>query len=506
MKIERAKNASRNAIFGFILKIYSLVLPFVIRTAMIYLMGVEYLGLNSLFTSVLQVLNLAELGVGSAMVFSMYKPIAVDDKVRICALMKLYRLYYRIIGLVVLVGGILVLPFIPKLIKSDVPVDVNVYTLYLLNLCTTVLTYWLFAYRNSLFQAHQRTDIISKITLFTDTIKYVIQLVVLCFFKNYYYYVIAILFTQVLNNILIALNSKRMFPQYMPDGEVLPEERKAINQRIKDLFTSKLGGTILNSADTLVISACLGLRVLAIYQNYFYIVSALQGIVTIIFASVIAGSGNSMVTETKEKNYADFRKITWITFWIIGFAVCGMVCVYQPLMRVWVKDELMLPYGYVIFFCLYFVGVMTVQLLSVYKDAAGIWHQDRFRPLISGVINLILNLVLVNFIGLYGILLSTIISVYFISIPWIFYNVFYSIFQGKLKYYIKDIGRYSVVIIVCTVITAFICELIPNKGMISLVIKMIVCTIVCNMLFLMIYRKTKIFQEIKVTFLGMIRK
>ena len=137
-KIERTKNASRNISFGVILKIYQILVPFLMRTAMIYLMGVQYLGLNSLFTSVLQVLNLAELGVGSAMVYSMYKPIAEDDETTICALMKLYRTYYRVIGLVIAVVGCALTPFIPNLIKSDVPAGLNIYLLYivLINLST----------------------------------------------------------------------------------------------------------------------------------------------------------------------------------------------------------------------------------------------------------------------------------------------------------------------------------------------------------------------------------
>ena len=139
-KIERTKNASRNIVFGVILKAYQILVPFLMRTAMIYLMGVQYLGLNSLFTSILQVLNLAELGVGSAMVYSMYKPIAEDDDTTICALMKLYRTYYRVIGLVIAVVGCVLTPFIPHLIKSDVPAGLNIYILYLLNLGATVLS------------------------------------------------------------------------------------------------------------------------------------------------------------------------------------------------------------------------------------------------------------------------------------------------------------------------------------------------------------------------------
>ena len=496
MKIERTKNAARNVVFGMILKIYALALPFVMRTAMIYWLGIEYLGLNSLFTSVLEVLNLAELGVGSAMIFSMYKPIAEDDREKICALMNLYHCYYRVIGGVVLAGGLVIFPFLPHLIKGDIPSDINIYILYLLNLSATVLTYWLFAYRNSIFSAYQRTDIISKVTIVTDTVKYAIQLSVLVIFHNYYLYVITILATQILNNVCIAYLSKKMYPQYEPKGKVSKSEQKKINKRIGDLFTSKLGGTIVGSADTIVISSFIGLKILAVYQNYYYIITALSGLVIILFNAVTAGSGNSMVTESTEKNYHDFKKLSWISYWLIGFAICGLFCLYQTLMKVWVGADLMLDNNFVPLFCLYFAGNMTIQLLSVYKNAAGIWHEDRFRPLISGLANLALNLIMVKFIGLYGILLSTIISIYFISAPWLLHNVFTLIFPGKFKDYRKDLVAYMSVIIVVTFITSRICNLIPDAGFGSLIVKTIVCSVVCNGLFLLIYHKSLIFKEV----------
>ena len=179
MKIERTKNATRNIIYGVILKIYQLLGPFILRTIFIYTLGVKYLGLNSLFNSILSVLNLAELGVGSALIFSMYKPIAENDTEKICALMNLYKLYYRIIGLVILVIGLILVPFIPNLISGSVPKDINIYVLYLMNLCATVLSYWMFAYKTCLFGAHQRNDIISKITMVSSTLQYIVQAILL---------------------------------------------------------------------------------------------------------------------------------------------------------------------------------------------------------------------------------------------------------------------------------------------------------------------------------------
>ena len=423
-KIERTKNATRNIIFGVILRAYQIIVPFLMRTAMIYLMGVQYLGLNSLFTSVLQVLNLAELGVGSAMIYSMYRPIAEDDNTTICALMKLYRTYYRLIGLIIAVVGCILTPFIPKLISGDIPQGINIYILYLLNLGATVLSYWLFAYKNSILQAHQRTDIVSKVTLITNTIQYVLQLFVLWIFKNYYLYVIVMLVTQALTNIVTAIMADKIYPQFKPKGELHKEEIHQINQKIRDLFTAKLGGVVVGSADTIVISAFLGLTTLAVYQNYYFIMNSICGFITVIFSAITAGIGNSLVTESSEKNYNDFKKFTFIICFILCICCCCFVGLYQPFMKLWVGKK--------------------------------------FRPLIGACANLIMNIVLVQVIGLYGIILSTVFSYIFISMPWLIHNLFKFLYNESLKVYLKDLSMYILVAILATTITTIICRKITN--------------------------------------------
>lgn len=424
MKIERTKNAARNIVFGSILKIYQIAVPFIMRTAMLYLLGVQYLGLNSLFASILQVLNLAELGVGSAMVYSMYKPIVNDDTKTICALMKLYRLYYRIIGLVIAIIGLALLPFIPKLITGKIPLDINIYVLYLLNLGTTVLSYWLFAYKNCLLDAHQRIDMNSKISIFMTTIQYLLQLLVLIFLKNYYIFLIVALFAQAMTNIVTSIIVSKMYPQYKPKGKLHRREVMIINNRIKDLFTARFGAVIVNSTDTLVISAFLGLTMLAIYQNYFYILSSIISFVAIIFSSCTAGIGNSIIVETMKKNFNDLKKFTFIISWIAGFCTCCLLCLYQPFMKIWVGEKYELNFSVVICFCIYYFVYEINQLLNMYKDAAGIWHEDRFRPLITALSNLVMNLIMVQFIGIYGVMLSTVLSTLFVGMPWLLHNFF----------------------------------------------------------------------------------
>ena len=489
-KIERTKNATRNIIFGVILKAYQIIVPFLMRTALIYLMGVQYLGLNSLFTSILQVLNLAELGVGSAMIYSMYKPIAEDDNATICALMKLYKTYYRIIGLVIAVIGCALTPFIPKLISGDVPDNLNIYLLYLLNLGATVLSYWLYAYKNCILQAHQRVDIVSKVSLVTSTIQYALQLLVLWLFKDYYLYVIVLLATQALTNITTAMCADRIYPQFKPKGQIATEEKKAINNRIKDLFTSKIGGIIYDSADTIVISSFLGLTALAIYQNYFYILNAITGLITVVFSACTAGIGNSIVVETKEKNYKDLNKFTFIICWGAGFCAVCLLCLYQPFMELWVGKDLMLSSSAVICFVVYFFVRQLNSLFNTYKDASGMWHEDRFRPLVAALTNLALNLILVQFIGLYGILISTVLAIVCVGMPWLLHNLFTVIFEKKyLVGYLKNLLYYCFIILINCTITYFICTKV-NAGLITtLVIRGAICVVLPNLIYLFAYYK-----------------
>ncbi|ETJ38922.1 Polysaccharide biosynthesis protein [human gut metagenome] len=496
MKIERSENAKRNIVFGTMLKIYQMVIPFMMRTAMIYLLGVEYVGLNSLFASVLQVLNIAELGVGSAMVYSMYKPIAEDDKITICALMNLYKIYYRVIGMIILGLGIIIVPFIPKLISGHIPIDINIYILYLLNLGTTVLSYWLFAYKNSILQAHQRTDMISKVMLFTDTIKYVLQIGVLFIFHNYYYYIIVILITQIMTNIITAVVSDKMYPQYKSKGKLSKDMIKQINQRIRDLFTSKIGMVIVNSVDTIVISAFLGLTVLAVYQNYFYLITAITGIIGTVFTSVTAGIGNSIIVESKEKNFQDLNKFTFIIAWISGVCVSCFLCLFQPFMSIWVGKEFLLDFSVVICLCIYFFVYEINQLLNTYKDAAGIWNEDRFRPLVTAFTNLVMNLIMVQFMGIYGIVLSTILSALFVGMPWLLHNLFTVLFDKKqLVPYLKRLLFYVVIVFFSTFATYHICNLFNQSDVLLILIRLVICMIVPNGIFFVAYYRMKEFKH-----------
>lgn len=492
MKIERTKNASKNIAAGLFLKIYQMITPFLMRTAMIHYMGEQYLGLNSLFYSILHILNLAELGVGNAMVFSMYKPIAEDDEPKICALMRLYRTYYRLIGLVIGVIGVALTPAIPKLISGEVPAELNVYVLYLMNLGATVLTYWLFAYRNCLVQAHQKTSVTSWVSVVTTTLQYGIQLAVMIFCKNYYIHVMTALLCQAINNVVTAYITTKMYPQYKPVGKLSREETKGINGRIRDLFTGKIGTVILNSADSVVISAFMGLIALTIFQNYFFILTSVIAILEIILQSIMAGVGNSLVVESREKNYRDLEKFSFLFLWLIGICTCCFLGLYQPFMEFWMGKERMVSYGVVICFAIYFFVYCFNRLLNIYKDAAGLWHADRFRPLVKAIINLGLNLWWVQMWGFYGVLLSTVFAIAVVGMPWLLHNLFTLYFEKKqLKAYLKQIGLLVFLTILAGAVVVVGCHyirfpFIPGKWglLVTMFVRAVVCVAVPNMIFM----------------------
>lgn len=501
MKLEKTKNAKRIIFFDVISKIYNLFIPFLIRTLMIRFMGIEYIGLGSLFSSVLSVLNLAELGVGSAMVFSMYQSVAEEDTEKTCALMRMYKIYYRIIGLVIGVIGICIIPVFPRFIEENslrtLPSELNIYVLYGLYLASTVCTYWMFAYKNCILNAYQRNDIYTKITMITGTVQYALQVAAIGIFQNYYLYILTTIFTGIASNCITAITVSKLYPEYKCEGSLSKEENKIIGNRIKDMFLYKIGGVFITSVDTLVISKYLGITVLAQYNNYYYVVSAICGFVNIFHGACLAGVGNSLLTETKEKIFNDLKKIFFLFYWILGFCCSCFLCLFQPFITIWVGKENLLNIYIVIFFCIYFFCLETEIFLGLYRDAAGLWHEDVPRTFVACIANLFLNLCMVRRWGVYGVLASTFIQSIFISVPWMSYYVFRKVFtKSEHKYYFQRIINYLFVTTLACTITYAVCYFIPEiNSLVTLIIRSFVCLVIPNTLFYLLYRKNEEFVE-----------
>lgn len=495
MKINRTKNTTRNIKWGFIEKLITLLMPFVTRTVLIKILGAEYLGLSSLFTSVLSVLSLAELGFGSAIVFSMYEPIAKDDNDTLCALLNAYRKIYYVIGAVVLAAGLILLPFIGFLIKGDVPSDINVYILYCIYLGNTVVSYFLYAYKTALFSAFQRNDLASKRTAAVTFLSNVFKVVLLLSFRNYYIYVVVIPLATILTNILNARLANRMFPAIQCRGSISKDTAAGIKKRLVGLISFKMYNVIFTSVDTIVISAFLGLTPLAIYNNYYYIQSAITGFITILSASMTAGIGNKMVTNTVADNYRDFKKFVFMNGWVVSWCSVCLICLYQHFILLWVGQELLFPVHTMLLMVAYFTLPKITTMTYTYREAAGLWWEDRFRPIVATVVNLGLNLLLVQICGMDGVIISTLICTVFINVPWGSRVLFKNYFKTSTREYFLRIFYYLIVTAGSAALTWSACSFVPSEGFGGLVIKMVLCVIVPNVLFWVGYFKLPEFGE-----------
>ncbi len=506
MVIERTKNAARGIVWGFIERGLSVLLPFATRTVMIKVLGAEYLGLSSLFTSILSVLSLTELGLGSAIVFSMYEPIARDDNDLLCALLNTYRKIYYVIGTIILLIGLILSPIVPKLITGSIPEDVNLYALYFVYLLNTVISYYLFAYKTAIFSAYQRNDLISIRSMIVSIASNTVKIIVLLLYKNYYVYIAIIPLATVLTNYLNARMASSMFPTLKCRGNITQQMALSIKKRVVGLLSFKIYNVVFTSVDTIVVSLFLGLVPLAIYNNYYYIQSSITGFITIIMTSMIAGIGNKMVTNCKEDNYVDFRKFVFMNGWIVSWCSICLVCLYQHFMLIWVGEELVFPVRTMILMTLYFLIPRLTTMTYTYREAAGLWWEDRFRPIIATVTNIVGNLLLVKLIGMDGVIISTLICSLFINIPWGTIILFKNYFKRSAAQYFIDISVYFASTIIVGSITYFICNFVDLYNLGGLMIKCIICLVVPNVCFFIIYNRTGQYRLSKQFVCSLVRK
>jgi len=497
MILEKSKNAKRNMLFGFINKIVGMLLPFIVRTIIIKYMGEEFLGLNSLFTSILQVLSLSELGFSSAVTFSMYKPIAEDNKEAICSLLNFYRKVYYCIGAIVLTVGLLIMPFLKHLIMGEIPPDINIYVLYLFYLASTVSSYWLFGYKTALLNGYQRQDVISNVLSITQIIMYVLQIVAIHFTRNYYIYLVMTPICTILNNLINSYIVDRIYPDFKCNGKIQDRELSSIKKQVPGLMINKLCYISRNSFDSIFISAFLGLNMSAVYGNYYYIMNAIVAILLVVSNAVLAGVGNSQVTMSVEKNYDVMKKMNFIYMWISGFCTISLLCIYQPFMKLWVGQTMMFDYSTVILISLYFYALEMGVVRGVYSDAAGLWWENRYRAIIESIVNLILNYVFVLLWGINGIVIATLLSLFIINFCWGSQIVFKHYFKSskKMMEYYRFHAVFFLVTTVIAVITVLVCSGVNINKWADVIVKIVICAILPNILYVVIFYHTEMYAE-----------
>lgn len=501
IRLNRTWNAVRNIIFGIINKIVILIFPFILRTVLIKVLGMEYAGLDGLFVSVLEVLNLSELGLSTAIVYCMYKPIAYGDEESICALLKLFRKMYFSIGVFVLAIGIIIMPFMKYFIKGSCPADINLYVLYLIYLMNSCVSYFFMGYKSSILSAYQRLDIVQGISTLVKGVMYIVQIgsIILC--SNYYVYVIMLPIFTIMINLLTAFETKKFFPQYICRGEVSKEIKSDLREKVSGLMITKLCAVTRNSFDSIFISAFIGLAISAIYSNYYFIMKSVILVLGIIVQAVLAGVGNSIQTESVEQNYNDLKRFNFMYLWISGVCTACLFSLYQPFMCLWMGEDNLLPFSSIVLFCMYFFLLKMGDMQSVYYNAAGLWWNYRKCTIFEAFLNLILNFILGKIWGLNGIIAGTLISLFVINFLYAERLIFKYYFKNgkELEFYIKQI-KYAVTTVVVCFITYEICDYITDienmeYGIGVMGIRALVCLVFSNLIYLLAYGRSEEFHS-----------
>lgn len=506
MKFNRTHNSMRTFIFGVFCKFITIIGPFVTRSIIIYKLGTDYLGLSSLFTSILSILNISELGIGAAITFCLYKPVADDDRETVRALLGLLKKLYLGIGITIILVGLFLMPFLNLLISGECPPYINLYVLYLIYLFNAAVSYLGFAYKGVLLNVYQRGDVLSKIEAIVEIIKYVLQVMVLILFENYYWFAAILPLSTIFVTIFTQVSSSRLFPDLYPEGEVSKELKKTIKSKVFYLSAHSIAAALTNSVDNIIISYAIGLTAIAIYGNYSYITSAVLSIILIAYRSLTPAIGNSLCSDTNKNNIRLFNALQFSCFWITTWCCTCLLCLFQPFITIWVGDDYLLDISVVVMIVLYFYSNATRQFFGTYVGAAGLWNKTLPRQIISAVINLVLDILLVKRYGVAGIVFASFATNSIISLPMDIYVTYRSVLHKSVaNAYIKIILRTLLASLICG-ISYIVCTLISASGLLMFSYRALICLVIPNIIIILIYHKAEEFSYMKMHLIGLLKR
>ncbi len=512
----RTKNVSRNAISGLLEQLLLLLLRFTVRTVFIYTLTKEYLGISGLFVNILNVLNIAELGFGSAIGYALYKPLANHDIEQIRSLMALYKKAYHIIGVCVLAIGLSLMPFLPRLIKESTDL-VNIYVVFALYLLNSVSGYFFFAYKSAILSADQKLYFVNIFQAIAKTVSSIACIVSLLLLRNrpalsFYIYILIDVFGNIAGNIMIAIRSDKTYP-YLNSKNVralAPNVKQGIRKNIVALSISRISRVMLNSIDSIVIAMTLyqGVSFVAIYSNYQMIIAAITSFFSILSASLTSSLGNLYVTETVDRNKEVFNALHLVYTWSYGFcAICIWNLINPFVGGIWINKDWMLSdqVAFLLGFNLLIDGLMAAPIK--YIQAAGLYWQAKLRYILSAVLNVGLSFLFVLKFGwgIEGVLFATTICM-FAMVSCDPYIVFKHVFrESPLRFYLKYVGSFLLVL-ATGALTKWICACFLEYNLLNFVLRVLCCLIVPNALWLLLFYRTKEFQTIKATVLTMLHK
>lgn len=498
MKVSRSEYVVKNVSVTLVMQIVKNLLGFVSRTIFVYTLGAEYLGVNSLFTDILTVLSFAELGIGNAMVFSLYKPISQGDTNKIKSLMKLYAKAYQIIGIVIAVLGVCLVPFISYIVGDVSYVKENIVVLYLLFLLNSVISYF-FVYKKSLIIADQKNYIVDIYQQFFYAIQVVAQAIFLITTKQFITYLVLMVATTFLNNYFVAKKADKMYP-YLKDKEVEPLNKNEINdivKNIKALVVYKIGGIILESTDSIFISSLINVVTVGLYANYKMIVNVFRTIGNQVMNSIVASVGNLNAGSDVRKKETVFDEMFYVSGWFYGFATAGLCCFLTPLISVWLGNKYVIGFDSVLAACAYFYISNMHYPCYTYRTTAGLFVFGKYIPLISAVINIVLDVVMGRAWGLTGILWASSIArilTYEIIDPVIVYKRVFN--RSVIKYFVQyavTTGLIAVDTFISYVIVFSVCK---SMGVFGLITKIILFSVIFNSCFFLATCRTPQFKSL----------
>lgn len=411
MENSRLKNSALNFASGFLGRVLTILLNFAVRTIFIYCLNEAYLSVNGLYSNILTVLSLAELGFGSAMVYRMYAPVAVKDYQKTAALLQFYKKIYIIIGVVIFLLGLCVIPFMDYIIK-DKP-DISGLTLYyILFLVNTSISYWFSSYKASVLYADQKEYIQTNVQNTMAILQSGLQIVLLLLFRKYLLYLLIQLAGNIFLNLYVALLVDKRYPEIKTyqGASLSAEERVQIRKDTEALVLSRFGHVALNGTDNIIISAVVGVLWVGRLSNYTLICDSVTSVLCQITAAITGSLGNFFATEDKHAGYALFKKVEFLNFWLYGFSFIALVTLLDPFVQIWAGERFVLGLPISIAIAINFFVAGYMNTLWVFRSTIGLFKQGKFRPILVAILNIILSIFLGKLWGVFGVLFATFLS------------------------------------------------------------------------------------------------
>ena len=489
--MSRTENSLKNVRFALISQAVAILANFLTRKVFVNILTQEYLGLEGTFSNILSMLSLAELGIGSAITYSLYKPLAEDNRKEIIALMQFYRKAYLYVGLVVALIGILLTPALPVLIK-DIPDIPHIQLIYLMFVANSALSYF-FVYKQSIIIADQRKYIVSLYHYGMNALLYLGQAVVLIVTGNYFCYLSLQILITLARNFLLSSKADRLYPYIKKaKSETLDKEVKnTIIRNTKAMIAHRIGGVIVFGTDSLLISYFVGAIAVGIYSNYQMVINGLNTVYSAVFGALTASIGNLGATEGSEKGLKVFRNVDFVGRWLYGFSAVCLIVLFNPFIKLWLGQDYLFDQRIVCLIAVNFYVTGMRKSVLTFRDAYGLYWYDRYKPLFESVINLVTSIILAIPFGIVGILLGTLIS----TMTTCFWIEPYVLFKHGLKQsvrtYFIDYGKNTLITLATGAMTWRVCCLIPDVGTFSFAGKTVLCVLVSNIVFAAAYCRTE---------------